>query len=215
MLVHGQLPLVFVEFIMLSTQIGEKIKILRRQKGISQQELAERIGVTWEMISRYERGKSSPLQKLEEISNALQIEMKFFFDVINDKASTLSSVSVEYGAPLLVPVLSALPKDPREMHTSFDSAMMFFSPPYPLFAKGIASSTMFALSLPMDTVEIEKSLNLTEGYIVCKLVAQETIKEYGDLPALYFSEFGYAIKSFKKIYKEKLVAIITAWIKVY
>lgn len=200
---------------MLSIQIGEKIKILRRQKGISQQELAERIGVTWEMISRYERGKSSPLQKLEEISNALQVEMRSFFDIAEEKKSGLNSVSAEYGAPLLVPVLTVLPKDPKDMNVSLDHAMMFFSPPYPLFAKGLASSTMFALSLPMESIEVTKSLNLTEGYIVCKLVSQEIIKEYGDLPALYFSESGYALKPFKKMHKETLVAIVTAWMKVY
>lgn len=53
--------------------IGKLIKYYRIQKGLTQQELADKLGITWEMVSRYETGKSSPIHRLFEISKALQI----------------------------------------------------------------------------------------------------------------------------------------------
>ena len=54
--------------------IGENIKIYRKRKKLTQQELGERIGKTWEMISRYERGISSPLNQLQNIADTLEID---------------------------------------------------------------------------------------------------------------------------------------------
>ncbi len=57
-------------------EIGENIKIYRNKRELTQQALAEKVGVSWEMISRYERGVSSPMQKIDNLSNALSIKPK-------------------------------------------------------------------------------------------------------------------------------------------
>lgn len=57
-------------------EIGENIKIYRNKRNFTQQELADKIGVTWEMVSRYERGISSPMQKIDGISEALSVKPK-------------------------------------------------------------------------------------------------------------------------------------------
>lgn len=54
-------------------EVGSKIKEYRHKQDLTQQELADRIGVTWEMVSRYERGMSSPFSRIEKISEALNI----------------------------------------------------------------------------------------------------------------------------------------------
>lgn len=56
--------------------IGENIKIYRNKRNLTQQELADKVGVTWEMVSRYERGVSSPMQKIDNISKALSVEAR-------------------------------------------------------------------------------------------------------------------------------------------
>jgi transcriptional regulator with XRE-family HTH domain len=52
-------------------EFGERFKKLRRQKGLSQQEVADQLGMHFTNISRYERGLASPssetLKKLAEI----------------------------------------------------------------------------------------------------------------------------------------------------
>ena len=42
----------------MSIMIGEKIRKYRKEKEISQETLAERLGVTFQAISRWERGVS-------------------------------------------------------------------------------------------------------------------------------------------------------------
>jgi transcriptional regulator with XRE-family HTH domain len=63
------------------SDIGENIRKYRNRLDLTQEELADRIGVTWEMVSRYERGESSPMNKLEKISNALNVPIT---DLINN-----------------------------------------------------------------------------------------------------------------------------------
>lgn len=58
---------------MKDSYIGENIRFYRERSEYTQQVLADKVGVTWEMISRYERSASSPLNKLHEISRALNI----------------------------------------------------------------------------------------------------------------------------------------------
>lgn len=53
------------------TQIGKTIRKYRKEMGFTQEELADKINVTWEMISRYERGQSSPLNKIDLLAKHL------------------------------------------------------------------------------------------------------------------------------------------------
>jgi transcriptional regulator with XRE-family HTH domain len=54
--------------------IGENIRIYRERKKLTQKELGEKIGKTWEMISRYERGASSPFKQIDSLADALKVE---------------------------------------------------------------------------------------------------------------------------------------------
>lgn len=62
-------------------QIGLQIKKGRIDSGLTQQELGEKIGVTWEMISRYENGRTNPLTNLLDIAKHLNKPITFFFGV--------------------------------------------------------------------------------------------------------------------------------------
>lgn len=61
--------------------IGEQIARLRKERELTQSQLAELIDVSTETISRLERGVSIPsIRTLEKISTALHISMKGLFD---------------------------------------------------------------------------------------------------------------------------------------
>jgi transcriptional regulator with XRE-family HTH domain len=70
-------------------QIGEKIRKLRLTKGISQKELANHVGVTYQQIQNYEKGKSKiPVDRLIKIAEALEVSLDYFlkeFDNNHDK----------------------------------------------------------------------------------------------------------------------------------
>lgn len=60
--------------------IEEKIKQIRKEKGMTQKELAEKMGVTYTVISGYERGKRKPkIETIIRIANALNVST---FDIV-------------------------------------------------------------------------------------------------------------------------------------
>ena len=75
--------------------LGARIKELRKAKGLSQEELAEKIGVEPQHMSRLEIGKSYPsLDRLEKIAIALDRQLKDFFEFshLDDTPERLESI---------------------------------------------------------------------------------------------------------------------------
>lgn len=61
--------------------IGRRIKELRKSKGLSQEQLAEKAETSPNYLSRMERGTGNPtLDMLIKLSNALEVEMWEIFD---------------------------------------------------------------------------------------------------------------------------------------
>ena len=62
----------------LNTNIGIEIKNTRKEKGLTQGELAKIVGTKQSAISRFESGRYNPtIEFLQELSTALQSELKF------------------------------------------------------------------------------------------------------------------------------------------
>lgn len=57
------------------SKLGKKIKQYREEKKLTQQQLGDSIGVSWEMISKYERGINEPYNRIERIAKALDVEV--------------------------------------------------------------------------------------------------------------------------------------------
>jgi transcriptional regulator with XRE-family HTH domain len=63
-----------------SKEIGLKIKVLRQQAGLSQEKLAEMVGVTFQQIQKYENGQTTlNILKLQHIAKALKVSVSEFF----------------------------------------------------------------------------------------------------------------------------------------
>ncbi|MFT4074353.1 MAG: helix-turn-helix transcriptional regulator [Asticcacaulis sp.] len=61
--------------------VGERVRLRRRHMGLSQEGLADRIGLTFQQVQKYERGANRiSASKLFEISTALQVPVEYFFD---------------------------------------------------------------------------------------------------------------------------------------
>lgn len=60
-------------------EIGKKIKILRKTRGLTQEQLAEKLRVKRATISNYEIGRRSPhIKELEDIAEALGVGLEYF-----------------------------------------------------------------------------------------------------------------------------------------
>lgn len=65
----------------MSNTIGLKIKDLRERAGMTQTDLADKIGVTKSVISAYEKGTRNPSHKvLESISNVFSVSLLSFYE---------------------------------------------------------------------------------------------------------------------------------------
>jgi transcriptional regulator with XRE-family HTH domain len=61
--------------------LGARIREIRKERQLSQERLAEKVGVEPKQISRIEGSKSSPsMETLEAIARELQVEMKDLLD---------------------------------------------------------------------------------------------------------------------------------------
>lgn len=62
-------------------RFGQKVKLLRKDKGLSQEELAEKSSLNRPYISAIEQGKRNvSLEVMEKLAEALGIEIKEFFE---------------------------------------------------------------------------------------------------------------------------------------
>lgn len=60
--------------------VGRKLKLKRVEKSLTQNQLAESIGVTFQQIQKYEKGANRiSSSKLFEIAQTLQVSISYFF----------------------------------------------------------------------------------------------------------------------------------------
>lgn len=63
-----------------NSQIGLKIKEFRLQAGLTQEKLAEELGITFQQVQKYERGVTKVnLEKLQQLAIVLKVPISAFF----------------------------------------------------------------------------------------------------------------------------------------
>ena len=59
--------------------IGQKIKQLRKERGFTQMDLADRINVSYQQVQKYEKNETQlSVQRLAEIARALEVPITLF-----------------------------------------------------------------------------------------------------------------------------------------
>jgi transcriptional regulator with XRE-family HTH domain len=62
-------------------EIGHRIKSLRRSAGLSQANLGNALGVTFQQVQKYESGRSKiAAEKLHRIAQALGVDINYFYE---------------------------------------------------------------------------------------------------------------------------------------
>ncbi len=65
--------------------VGARIRLRRRMQGVSQEKLADALGLTFQQVQKYERGANRvSASKLYEIATALHSPVSYFFDGLAD-----------------------------------------------------------------------------------------------------------------------------------
>jgi transcriptional regulator with XRE-family HTH domain len=67
--------------------VGSRVRMRRVLLGMSQEKLAESLGLTFQQVQKYEKGTNRiGASRLQEISNTLQVAPSFFFEGLNGHA---------------------------------------------------------------------------------------------------------------------------------
>ncbi len=106
---------------MKSSKVGRKIKQYREESQLTQQDLADKIGVTWEMISRYERGINEPYNRIEIIAKALNTNIS---ELLQDN----NIANFQNNIPLFT-------KAPKNLDFSRDNTTFYYVCPEWIFQK--------------------------------------------------------------------------------
>ena len=74
-----------------SKDIGEKVRLLRKHAGLTQEKLAELVGLSYQQIQKYEAGSTMlNTDKLQRVASALKVPASAFFGDDTYEKSPLS-----------------------------------------------------------------------------------------------------------------------------
>ncbi len=66
--------------------VGVRIRMRRKEVGVSQERLADSLGITFQQVQKYERGANRvSASKLWEIASALRTPVAYFYDGLGDR----------------------------------------------------------------------------------------------------------------------------------
>ncbi|MCR5781351.1 MAG: helix-turn-helix domain-containing protein, partial [Clostridia bacterium] len=78
------------------SRFGDRLKLLRNEKGLSQQKLAERIGMSKSSVNMYERGEREPgLEILETLADIFNCDIEYLLgasDIKNKYQQMLTDI---------------------------------------------------------------------------------------------------------------------------
>jgi transcriptional regulator with XRE-family HTH domain len=80
-----------MHMVMESAALGRKIRECRIVAGLTQEGLAEKLGVTFQQVQKYERGATKVnLARLQQLAEVLDVPISAFFDESSFSACRLS-----------------------------------------------------------------------------------------------------------------------------
>jgi transcriptional regulator with XRE-family HTH domain len=74
----------------IDVHVGRRVRLRRKELGISQERLAEGLGLTFQQVQKYERGANRvSASKLYEMARVLRVSIGYFFEGLDDPASPI------------------------------------------------------------------------------------------------------------------------------
>lgn len=95
--------------------VGGRIRLQRIMRGLTQSELAQLVGISFQSVQKYERGENRvSASRLHEFAAALGVSEQYFFDGIGNDTGELGAAAQE-------PTVSAL--EGKELHRQLTAVM--------------------------------------------------------------------------------------------
>lgn len=72
------------------THVGQRIRDKRNERGMSQTEVANALGVTFQQVQKYERGTNRVgASRLFDLSRILSVPVQYFFEGLNNQPTPI------------------------------------------------------------------------------------------------------------------------------
>lgn len=99
----------------LSLYVGDKIKTFRKERGMTQTDLAEKLGVSKQTISRYEKGTRKPDQDvLFLLSDIFNVSIDDFFPPTNKQLGSKKESNIENEINLFIKYFTSMSEQQRK-----------------------------------------------------------------------------------------------------
>ena len=140
--------------------IGNTIRRLRKENGVTQEELAEAIGVTPQAVSKWENGAGMPdVSQLVPLANYFRVSMDTLFDRESD--------GTDEQVTALVRELEASPTSAYDKFERYAEALRIY-PNHPRLLRGMVQSAEHAITAeptPRNSRLLTAGLRAAEQYI--------------------------------------------------
>ncbi|ABC24392.1 helix-turn-helix domain-containing protein [Rhodospirillum rubrum] len=104
--------------------VGRRLRLRRTLLGMSQEQLANAVGVTFQQIQKYERGSNRvSASRLYDISKVLGVPVAFFFEDIGDEVTSARLAPIVpdiTGSGLSEPAIPAYEQDPLQKNETLE-----------------------------------------------------------------------------------------------
>lgn len=161
--------------------MGERIKQLRLQKGLTQEELGKYIGVQKSAIRKYEKGSVTNLKRssIETLAKLFNVTPSYLMCIDDDNNFENNMIDNKRVFPLLGSVKAGYDYLARENIISYISIDKKISDPENYFALKVVGDSMQPILYENDIIVVHKQSDVESGQIAIVLVDGEegTVKK--------------------------------------
>lgn len=121
--------------------VGKRIRLRRTILHITQQQMAEMLGLTFQQVQKYEKGMNRVgASRLWDISRVLQVPMGFFFEDMQDEVASKSPRMLNIDSPSALVMHEAViepEEDPMSRVESLELVRAYYKIPNRVIAKNL------------------------------------------------------------------------------
>lgn len=169
-----------------NTLTANRLKKLRKDSQLSQNDLAKRLGVRRETVAQWERGENAPTRKLDELSRIFNVSIDYLLGksdvkVIESKKPHNKGIKI----PVLGRVVAGIPIDAVQEVLDYEEITPEMAATGDYFALQVKGASMEPTLRDGDIVIVKKQPTVDSGDIAIVLVNgnDATVKEIKESPA--------------------------------
>lgn len=161
--------------------VGERIRLRRQLLGLSQEKLAFRLGLTFQQVQKYERGKNRVgASRLWDIAKVLEVPVNFFYEEIDEKTANQSPRTLNGELGVAIEDFEVKDTDPMHRKEAIKLVKAYYRMPYRK-----AAELLFGMAEEMAKSYFERENNNPYNWLSYPENRPSDEQQYQDFAVLY------------------------------